>query len=71
MKTKYRFIGYWFLYFGAFVLLLLPLAISGFMLTMFIDYPGVNTAFTIFMFLLGLFSFLFFCIFPENHIFNG
>jgi hypothetical protein len=50
---------------------LLPLAISGFMLTMFIDYPGVNTAFTIFMFLLGLFSFLFFCIFPENHIFNG
>lgn len=36
--------GYWFLYFGAFVLLLLTLFISGLMLYLLICFPGNQTA---------------------------
>lgn len=60
MKTKFRFIGYWFLFFGAIILLLLPLVMSGFMVTMLIKYPGVNTTFAIGMFTFGISSFLIF-----------
>jgi len=56
-KKKHRFIGYWFLYFGALFLLFLPLAISGVMLNMLINYPGNQTAEVVTLLVRSIFSF--------------
>jgi hypothetical protein len=43
MKPKYRFLGSWFLFLSAFVLLFLPLLLGGFVLNLLIEFPHSQT----------------------------
>lgn len=57
MKTKYLFVGYWFLYFGGIFLILITLPEIILPIMMFVFDPGNQTGVLVGVFLVGLFSF--------------
>jgi hypothetical protein len=70
MKPKNRFIGSWFLFFSALVLLLLPLLLLGFMLSLMIEFPDNQIVEKIIVFCVSIGSFFLFFLISGKYYFQ-
>ncbi|MFA5419215.1 MAG: hypothetical protein WC341_12235 [Bacteroidales bacterium] len=57
MKTRYLFIGYWYIFFGGLILIILTLPAIILPVMMFVSYPGNQTGVLVGILLIGIFSF--------------